>query len=172
MDAMKAVVEEAMAAGFFGMSTGLVYTPGVYADTDEIVELASAVARHDGLYATHVRGENDTVMTAVQEAIEIGRRTGVRVQISHLKVMGRHMWGTSADLLGAIESARAEGLDVTFDQYPYTASATGLSAVLPPWAQEGGKDEFMRGFETQMIEIACAGTFWPAQVNGSACTRV
>jgi N-acyl-D-amino-acid deacylase len=144
MDAMKAVVEEAMAAGFFGMSTGLVYTPGVYADTDEIVELASAVARHDGLYATHVRGENDTVMTAVQEAIEIGRRTGVRVQISHLKVMGRHMWGTSADLLGAIESARAEGLDVTFDQYPYTASATGLSAVLPPWAQEGGKDEFMK----------------------------
>lgn len=144
MGQMKDLVREAMEAGYFGMSTGLVYTPGVYADTDEIVELASVVAEYDGMYATHIRGENDTVMEALEEALEIGRRAGVRVQISHLKAMGRHMWGKSVYLLAAIDKARAEGLDVTFDQYPYNASATGLSAVLPPWAQEGGKDEFMR----------------------------
>jgi N-acyl-D-amino-acid deacylase len=141
---MKDVVAQAMEAGCFGMSTGLVYTPGVYAGTDEIVELASVVAGYDGLYATHIRGENDTVMDALQEGLSIGRRAGVRVQVSHLKAMGRHMWGKSLDMLAAIDEARAEGIDVTFDQYPYTASATGLSAVLPPWAQEGGKDEFMR----------------------------
>lgn len=141
---MKDLVRQAMEAGYFGMSTGLVYTPGVYAGTDEIVELASVVAEFDGLYASHIRGENDTVMEALEEALEVGRRAGARVQVSHLKAMGRHMWGKSVDLLAAIDRARAEGLDVTFDQYPYNASATGLSAVLPPWAQEGGREEFMR----------------------------
>jgi len=141
---MKDLVRDAMEAGYFGMSTGLVYTPGVYADTDEIAELASVVGEYDGVYATHIRGENDTVMEALDEALEVGKRAGVGVQVSHLKAMGRHMWGKSTDLLASIERARKEGLDVTFDQYPYNASATGLSAVLPPWAQEGGRDEFMR----------------------------
>ena len=114
------------------------------ARADDVEWRSPAVAEYDGMYATHIRGENDTVMEALEEALEIGRRAGVRVQISHLKAMGRHMWGKSVYLLAAIDKARAEGLDVTFDQYPYNASATGLSAVLPPWAQEGGKDEFMR----------------------------
>ncbi len=139
MEAMKALVRESMEGGAIGISTGLVYTPSCYADTDEIVELTKVVAEYGGLYASHIRGENDTVLEAVAEAIEVGRRAGVPVQIAHLKAMGTHMWGKSVEILQMIDQARAEGIDVTFDQYPYTASATGLGAVLPPWAHVGGK---------------------------------
>jgi len=144
MDQMKALVKQAMEAGYFGMSTGLIYVPSCYASTDEIAELAKVVREYGGLYSTHIRGENDTVLTAIKEAIEIGRKSGTKVQISHLKAMGRHMWGKSIEILKLIDDARWEGLDVTFDQYPYNASATGLSAVLPPWVQSGGKHIFMQ----------------------------
>jgi N-acyl-D-amino-acid deacylase len=143
IEAMKALVYQAMDEGCFGVSTGLIYTPSCYAGTDEIVELAYAAGEYGGTYFTHIRGENDTVIEAVAEAIEIGRRAGVPVHIAHLKAMGSHMWGKSVDILGMIDGARREGIEVTFDQYPYTASATGLSAVLPPWAHVGGTDKLM-----------------------------
>lgn len=136
--AMQDLVREAMQAGAFGLSTGLIYTPSCYAATPEITALTNVVAEFDGLYASHIRGENDTVLDAVAEAIEVGRQAGTPVQISHLKAMGEHMWGTSVKILEMIEQARCEGVDVTFDQYPYNASACGLSAVLPPWAHVGG----------------------------------
>ncbi len=135
---MQDLVREAMEAGAFGISTGLIYTPSCYAELPELVELAKVVAEYDGLYASHIRGENDAVLEAVAEAIEIGRQAGTPVQIAHLKAMGEHMWGTSVQILAAIEAARNEGVEVTFDQYPYNASACGLSAVLPPWAHIGG----------------------------------
>ncbi|MGI6357215.1 MAG: N-acyl-D-amino-acid deacylase family protein [Bacillota bacterium] len=138
LDAMRDLVREAMASGAFGMSTGLIYTPSCYAEMPELVELAKVVAEHGGVYASHIRGENDTVLQAVAEAIEIGRQAGTPVQIAHLKAMGEHMWGTSVKILQMIDQARADGVDVTFDQYPYNASACGFSAVLPPWAHVGG----------------------------------
>lgn len=143
LDAMKDMVRQAMDDGCIGMSTGLIYTPGCYAKTPEIVELAKVAASRDGIYATHVRGENDTLIPAIREAIEIGRKSSASVQIAHLKTMGSHTWGKSVDILGMIDDARDEGLEVTFDQYPYNAWATGLAASLPPWAQIGGKERFM-----------------------------
>lgn len=143
LEAMSALVRQAMEDGCFGMSTGLIYTPGCYGGTDEIVHLAKVVAEYGGLYFTHIRGENDTLLGAISEAIDVGRRSGAPVQIAHLKAMGSHMWGESATVLRMIDQARAEGLEVTFDQYPYTASATGMAATLPPWAQAGGRDKFM-----------------------------
>lgn len=138
LEAMRELVREAMQAGCYGISTGLIYTPGVYADTQELIELAKEVAKYGGGYYSHIRGENDTVLDAATEAIQIGREAKTYVQIAHLKAMGEHMWGTSAPLLEMIEKARNEGVDVTFDQYPFNASACGLSAILPPWAHEGG----------------------------------
>lgn len=141
--AMSGLVDAAMKQGCFGMSTGLIYTPGCYAKTPEIVCLAKVAAKHGGLYFSHVRGENDTLLPAIAEALQVGREAGIPVQIAHLKAMGSHMWGKSVEVLRMIDEARAEGTDVTFDQYPYTASATGLAATLPPWAQDGGKEKFL-----------------------------
>lgn len=143
LEEMANLVRQAMEDGCFGISTGLIYTPGCYGDTTEIVVLAKVAAGYGGLYFTHIRGENDTLLDAIAEAIEIGRQSGAPVQIAHLKAMGSHMWGKSVDVLRMIDEARAEGLEVTFDQYPYTASATGLAATLPPWAQSGGREKFL-----------------------------
>lgn len=141
LNEMKALVKESMESGCFGISTGLIYTPSAYALTEELIELTKEIAPYGGVYCTHMRGENDFIMDAIDEAIEIGRQAQVPVQISHLKAMGEHMWGKSVDILKKIDTARAEGIDVTFDQYPYKASACGLSAVLPPWAHVGGADK-------------------------------
>ncbi len=138
LDKMKGLLREGMEAGAVGLSTGLIYAPGSYSETEEIVELARVVREYGGIYATHIRGENDTLFDAVAEAIRVGEEAGVPVQIAHLKAMGRHMWGSSERLLAEIEAARARGVDVTADQYPYEASATGLGAYLPGWAHEGG----------------------------------
>lgn len=135
---MKAMVEEGMRDGAFGLSTGLVYPPGVFTRTDELIELAKAAARYGGLYSSHIRGEGDTLLPSVLEAIEIGRLARIPVLISHIKVMGRENWGMSGKIIYEIGRARSEGVDVSADQYPYTAGSTVFSAVLPPWAQEGG----------------------------------
>ncbi|QOR36472.1 D-aminoacylase [Clostridium sp. 'deep sea'] len=138
MNEMKELLKEAMESGCFGVSTGLIYTPSSYADTEELIELTKIIADYNGIYFSHIRGENDFVLEAVNEAIEIGKQANVPVQISHLKAMGRHMWGKSVDILNMIDKAREDGIEVTFDQYPFKASACGLSAVLPPWAHVGG----------------------------------
>jgi N-acyl-D-amino-acid deacylase len=135
---MQALIAEAIADGAFGLSTGLVYAPGCYADTDEIVELAKVVGQAGGMYFSHIRGESDTVLEAAQEAIAIGERTGVAVQVSHLKTAGRDNWEKTPALLDLLDQANARGLDVTGDMYPYTAGATSLGALLPPWVHEGG----------------------------------
>lgn len=152
LEAMRALVREGMEAGCFGISTGLIYTPSVYAETDELVELTKVAAAYGGGYYSHIRGENDSVLAAAAEAIEIGRQANTYVQIAHLKAMGEHMWGASVQLLEMIEQARQAGIDVTFDQYPFNASACGLSAVLPPWAHVGGIEamrERLRNPETR-----------------------
>jgi len=139
---MDALVRAAMGAGAFGMSTGLIYLPGTYSETAEVVSLARVVSQEGGIYASHIRSEFDRIEEAIEEAITVGREAGLPVHISHFKVADNSMWGKSTITLGWVESARSEGLDVTIDQYPYTAGSTGLVNVLPAWARAGSKGDF------------------------------
>jgi N-acyl-D-aspartate/D-glutamate deacylase len=140
MERMGELVEKAMKEGAWGMSTGLIYVPGTYAQTDEIEELARIVHAHGGIYASHIRSEAAGLKDAIAEAIQIGRASGCPVHISHLKCSTPEAWGQMEEACGLIEAARARGQRVTADQYPYTASSTRLSAyTLAPWALEGGK---------------------------------
>ena len=127
--AMVADVEEGMAAGALGLSTGLIYLPGTFAQTDEIIALARASARADGIYMSHIRNESDRLLEAVGEAITIGREAGLPVQVSHHKASDRPNWGKTAESIALIERERASGIDVTFDVYPYTAGSTILAAA-------------------------------------------
>jgi N-acyl-D-amino-acid deacylase len=141
--AMATEVRRAMDEGAVGLSTGLIYAPGVFADTDELVDLARAAGEAGGFYASHIRGEGDTLLPAIAEAIEVGRRARIPVEISHLKAAGRTNWPKMAQAIELIEAARAEGLDVTADMYPYVAGSTGLSALLPSWAHAGGREALL-----------------------------
>lgn len=135
---MKNLLVEALEAGAFGYSSGLIYPPSSYAATEELIELAKAMAPYGGLYATHMRNEGTGLLESVREAIRVGREGGVSVQISHHKASGEKAWGLVKQSLPMIEEARKEGVDVTCDQYPYIASATGLTSIIPGWAHEGG----------------------------------
>ena len=137
---MVRLAEAALAQGAAGISTGLVYAPGLYAKTDELVAIARAL-RHTGRpYVTHMRGETDMVADSVREAIRIGREAGVPAHISHHKVSGKDNWGRTTETFALIEAARADGIDVTVDVYPYTAGSTLLHSILPPWALADGID--------------------------------
>lgn len=136
--AMQAEVEDAFNAGAIGVSSGLIYPPGSYADTAELIALTRPAGRRGGYYFSHMRGEGDTLLEAVAEAISIGRAAGASVEISHLKASFPRNWHKAARALELIADARAEGLDVSADMYPYTAGSTSLVSTLPLWAQEGG----------------------------------
>ncbi len=141
LERMKALVEQAMRDGAVGLSTGLIYVPGTYAKTDEVLELARVAARHGGLYATHMRNEGLRVAEAIRESIEIGEKAGLPVEISHFKISAKKLWGRSDTTLGLVREARRRGLPVTVDQYAYTASSTSLDSRLPDWVLEGGREE-------------------------------
>lgn len=141
--AMTRLVEEAMEEGAWGISTGLIYPPSCYAKTDEIVELAKVLPKYGGIYFSHIRGEGDTLLDAVKEAIEVGERAEAPVEIAHFKATGRRNWGRTEQSLRLVEEARSRGVDVTFDQYPYIASSTGLTAELPEWSLEGGASKLL-----------------------------
>ena len=136
---MKDLVFEAMDEGAFGISTGLKYIPGAYAKTDEVIEVVRETAKRGGIYATHMRDEGLDLIESIEEAIEIGREAKAPLQISHYKAVGRKMWGRSEQMLSMVDSANVGDQDVTFDQYPYTASSTGLQILFPAWAPAGGK---------------------------------
>jgi N-acyl-D-amino-acid deacylase len=138
---MDAVVDQAMKDGAVGLSTGLIYVPGTYAKTQEIVSLAKVVARHGGLYATHMRNEGDKVVDAIKESIQIGEQAGLPVEISHFKISNKKLWGQTPVTIGLVRDARARGLMVTVDQYAYTASSTSLDSRLPSWILAGGREE-------------------------------
>lgn len=139
LDTMRHVVAEAMEDGAFGISTALIYPPGAYCGTDELVELCRVVSEYNGIYISHMRSEADNLIEALEEALEIGRRANLPVEIYHLKALGRRNWAKMRDLITLINEARAEGLDVTADMYPYVAGGTGLTSVFPPWAAADGK---------------------------------
>jgi N-acyl-D-amino-acid deacylase len=147
LTAMQRMLGDAMEDGAWGLSTGLIYAPGSYATTEEIVSLARVAARQRGFYASHIRGEGATLLTAVNEAIRIGREGELPVQISHVKAAGRPNWGKIGEALDLIDAARAEGLDVMGDVYPYTASSTSLRTLLPDWVLEGGVDAMLGRLE-------------------------
>ncbi|HEY0042565.1 MAG TPA: D-aminoacylase [Flavisolibacter sp.] len=137
---MEALVEQGMRDGAVGFSTGLIYIPGTYSSTDEVVRLAKAAAKYKGVYASHMRDEGDSVVQAINEAIHIGREAKMPVEISHFKLSGQQNWGRSNETIPLIIKAREEGLDVTIDQYPYTASSTSLSTLLPDEILADGQD--------------------------------
>lgn len=137
---MEALVEKAMQDGAVGISTGLIYIPGTYSKTEEVLRLAKVAARYNGVYASHMRDEADSIVQAIEEALHIGREAGMPVQLSHFKLSGQQNWGRSKETIPMVIKARQEGLDVTIDQYPYTASSTSLSTLLPDWVLADGKD--------------------------------
>jgi N-acyl-D-amino-acid deacylase len=143
LDVMKAHVARAMEQGAMGLSTGLIYAPASFASTEEVAELARVAASHGGGYASHIRSEGSGLIAAIEEAIEIGELANTWVQIHHLKASGRQNWGKMVDAVATIEAARARGVDVSADQYPYPASGTGLDAMVPNWAHAGGTDSLL-----------------------------
>jgi len=144
LDEMCDLVDEAMTEGAVGLSSGLFYPPGCYADVDEVAALAEVAAGHGGFYATHMRSESDSLIESVEETIEIGRRAGVPVQVSHHKAVGPDNWGKVRATLRRMELVRRrEGIDIQCDQYPYVASSTSLGALLPSWAHDGGDDALL-----------------------------
>jgi N-acyl-D-amino-acid deacylase len=138
--AMENLVEKAMKAGAVGLSTGLIYIPGTYSKTPEIVSLAKIAAKYNGVYASHMRDEGDSVTEAIEEALTVGREAKIPVEISHFKLSGQQNWGRSKETVPMIEAARKEGIEVTIDQYPYTASSTSISTLIPEEMLADGQD--------------------------------
>ncbi len=143
MEKMKALVAEAMRDGAFGISTALIYPPGHYAKTEELIELAKVASQYGGIYATHMRSEGQTEPEAVAEALRIGREANLPVEIFHLKVIGKSRWGDMPKIVGQIQAARDSGQDVSADMYPYVAGGTALASCLPPWVAEGGLQKLL-----------------------------
>jgi len=161
LDSMKAMVARAMEEGAFGISTGLRYTPGFYSKTDEVIALSEVAAAAGGIYTSHLRDEGMDLFSGVGEAIEIGRQAKIPIVLTHHKVVGAPMWGASDSTLAMIDAARAEGIDVMADQYPYTASLTGISILVPPWALEGGRQAFLDRLEDPVLRDSIVdGIIW------------
>jgi len=144
IEKMKALARQAMLDGAFGLSTGLFYVPGNYTPTEEVVQLAKVVGKLGGVHISHMREEASGVLDSVRETIRIGEEGGLPTQVTHHKIIGVSNWGRSRETLRLVEEARARGVDVTIDQYPYTASASGLTALFPQWAQAGGYAALLR----------------------------
>lgn len=137
---MQALVEQAMRDGAVGFSTGLIYIPGTYSNTAEVVALAKAAAKYGGVYASHMRDEGSKVIQAIEEAVTVGKEAGVPVELSHFKIDNKSIWGSSTKSLALVEKFRREGVDVVVDQYPYERSSTNLGITLPSWALADGEE--------------------------------
>jgi N-acyl-D-amino-acid deacylase len=142
LDRMRALVAQAMDDGAVGLSTGLIYLPGTFTKTEEIIELAKVAAVHGGIYTSHMRHENSQIFDALAELIRIAREAHIRAEVSHLKLSGPKAWGRTAEVIELLDRARAEGLEITHDQYVYTASSTGIATLVPSSAREGGTKAF------------------------------
>lgn len=142
MEKMKALIDQEMKAGGLGFSTGLSYLPGIYAKTEEIIELASVVARYGGIYTSHIRDQGIHITEAIEEAIEVGEKNGIPIQISHIKLAEDAVWGKIEKITKPVEEARERGVEVFIDQYPYTATSSGFTSSFPAWCFEGGREKF------------------------------
>ncbi|MFO7891791.1 MAG: D-aminoacylase [bacterium] len=141
MEKMKQLVEQEMKSGAMGFSTGLAYMPGRYAETEELIELASVVGRFGGMYASHIRNQGEHITESIEEAIEIGEKNNIRVEISHVKLCIEPNWGKPEVITSPVEQARERGVEVFTDQYPYNATSSGFSSSFPAWSLEGGNDQ-------------------------------
>lgn len=141
IEKMRAITRREMKAGAMGLSTGLIYIPCAYSESREIIEMCKVVAEYDGVFVIHQRSEADTILDSMKEVIEIGRKSGVKVHWSHFKVCGKQNWDKIDAVLELLEQAKAEGITVSFDQYPYVAGSTMMGAILPPWVHDGGTDK-------------------------------
>ena len=144
MQRMEAIVEQAMKDGAIGIGSSLIYVPAMYSTTEELVNISRVASKYGGMYFSHIRDEGDRIDSALDEIFRIGREANVPVNIWHIKIGGRPNWGRMPQILGRIEAARAEGIDVSANVYPYAASSTGLSTLAPDWAMEGGYDDFQK----------------------------
>ena len=172
MKVMRGMVEQAMADGAFGLSTGLIYPPGMYSETEELVELAKVVAANGGIYTSHIRGSSETLIPAVKELLDIARKTGVRVHHSHNEAVGRAHWPKIDRVLKLEQQAVEEGVGLNFDMFPYTAAATMMIAIYPPWALEGGVDQLIQRLKDEKtrrqierdirrVKSSCKPDGWP-----------
>lgn len=153
LERMRAIVRREMEVGAFGLSTGLIYMPCAYAETAELIELCKVVAEFDGAFVVHQRSEADTILTSMEEVIEIGRRSGVKIHFSHFKICGKKNWHLIDQVLELLDKAAAEGIRTSFDQYPYVAGSTMLGAILPPWAHDGGTDKLMERLRSRDLRV-------------------
>ncbi len=154
---MKSLVAQAMQDGAFGISTALIYPPGHYAKTDELIELARVASQYGGLYASHMRSEGQSEFAALDEAIRIGREGRLPVEIFHLKVSGRSRWGSMPQLVAKIQAARDSGVDIAADMYPYIAGATALASALPPWVADGGMEKLLERLRDSAVRQRIRG---------------
>jgi N-acyl-D-amino-acid deacylase len=144
LERMRGLVRTAMDEGAMGLTSALIYTPGVFAKTDELIELARVSAQSGGMYISHIRSEGNRLLEAIDEVLTIAREAHTRAEIYHLKAAGTDNWPKLDQAIAKIETARREGLEITADMYTYTAGSTGLDAAMPPWVQEGGYDEWAK----------------------------
>lgn len=166
LDRMRALVHRAMEEGALGVGSSLIYAPATYAKTPELIALASEAGRCGGMYISHVRSEGDRLLEAIDELVEISRKSGARAEIYHLKQAGKGNWGKLDAVLAKVEAARSQGLRITADMYSYTAGATGLDAAMPPWVQDGGLEQWVARLRDPKIrarvdaEMRAPGTGW------------
>ncbi len=178
LDRMRALVKQAMNEGAMGVGSSIIYAPGSYAETDELVALTSEAAKCGGMYISHMRSEGDRIEQAVDELIEIARRSGAPAEIYHLKMAGRSNWGKLSAIVKKIEDARAAGLRITTDMYTYTAGATGLDAAMPTWVQAGGLEEWIKRLKDPAIRARVAaemkqpGSDWENLYYGAGADKM
>jgi len=172
LEEMSRTVEQGLRAGAFGLSTGLIYPPGMYSATDELVALAHVVALHDGIVTSHVRGSSETLLPATHELVEVARRSGARAHHSHMEAVGERFWKQIPEMLAIEDAAREEGLAISHDVFPYTRAATMMAAIFPPWSLEGGVPALLArlGDEEQRErirrDIEERSSAWPPWVPG------
>ncbi len=154
---MQEMVRQAMTEGAWGLSTGLRYLPGAFSNVDEVVALAQVAGEMGGIYTSHLREEGLELIPAVAEAIEIGRRADLPIVLTHHKVVGQPMWGSSERTLAMVDSANAAGRKIRIDQYPYTATYTGIGILVPPWARAGGNQAFFERLDNPLLRDSIVG---------------
>jgi N-acyl-D-amino-acid deacylase len=178
MQAQEALVAEAMQAGAAGLSLGLMYVPGMYAPRTELVRLARVVSRYGGVITSHMRGEGDQMLASLDEMLSLAEQAEVAVHISHLKIIGRRNWGSISQALDRITDARARGLSITVDMYPYTAGSTTITQILPPWLLEGGLKQTLHSLHDPAVRRRVCQDFvhglpgWENQVEMLGWERI